>query len=109
MTDSNQIDIAFDVPVRDKNPLRFTLKGKSHVLVFQPPKQAVMVLPMLDAKEDIEAAKAAFEWLDDGLSEDDQKHIEDRLRDEKDDLDIDTITEVVKGLVAKISGGRPTT
>jgi hypothetical protein len=101
-------DLSFKVAPRRKDAITFDLEGNPHVYTFTPPKQADMVLPMLDAENDLSAAKAAFEWLDDGLSEEDREHIAARLRDKNDDLDIDTIEEVVTALVEK-AGGRPTT
>ena len=100
-------DISFKVAKRRKEVITFDLEGSDHQYEFTPPKQADMVLPMLDADSDLMAAKAAFEWLDNGLSEADQKHISDRLKDKEDDLDIDTIEEIVTSLVEHVSG-RPT-
>jgi len=79
------------------------------VYTFNPPKQAVMVLPVLAAKNDdgIEQTRAALEWLDEGLTPEDRTHLEDRLRDAEDDLDFDVLGDVVEGLMEKIAG-RPT-
>lgn len=101
-------DLSFKVAPRRTEAITFDLQGNDREYSFVPPKQADMVLPMLGAENDLMAAKAAFEWLDSGLSEEDRAHISARLKDPKDDLDIDTIEEVVTALVEK-AGGRPTT
>lgn len=101
-------DLSFDVAPRRKAVVTFTLGGQPHIYKFKPPKQAAMITPMMTAASDLDAAKAAFQWLDRGLSEADRKRISDRLKDEEDDLDIDTIEEVVTTLVERGSG-RPTT
>jgi len=101
-------DLSFKVAKRRTDAITFDLEGSAHVYSFVPPKQAAMILPMLDAESDLEAAKAAFEWLDTGLSQEDQDHLSGRLKDPKDDLDIDILEEVVSGLVERVSG-RPTT
>jgi hypothetical protein len=101
-------DLSFEVAPRRKKPITFRLGGETHVYKFTPPKQAGMVKVMINAGSDLEAAKSAFDWLDKGLSEEDRKRISDRLLDEEDDLDIDTVESVVSTLVEKVSG-RPTT
>jgi hypothetical protein len=100
-------DISFKVAARSRKPITFDLGG-GHEYTFTPPKQAEMVLPMLDADNDLEAARAAFEWLDKGMSEEDRAHLSARLRDPEDDLDIDVLEDVVSALVEQ-TGGRPTT
>lgn len=102
-------DLSFEVAPRRKKPITFDLGGDAHKYRFTPPKQAGMIMPMLTAENDLEAARSAFEWLDRGLSEDDRARIKARLEDEDDDLDFDTIEEVVTKLVERLSGERPTT
>lgn len=102
-------DLSFKVAIRRKDVITFDLGDDEHVYSFVPPKQADMVLPMLDADgDDLLAAKAAFSWLDDGMSEEDRAYLTARLKDKEDDLDIDTIEEVVTSLVERVSG-HPTT
>jgi hypothetical protein len=91
-------DLHFKVASRRTKPITFTLDGEDHEYSFTPPKQADMVLPMLEADDDIEAARAAFAWLDDGLSEEDRERISKRLKDKKDDLDIPQVQDMVNGL-----------
>ena len=100
-------DLSFKVAKRRTDTITFELEGDDHVYSFAPPKQAAMVLPMLDADGDMEAARAAFAWLDKGLSEEDQTRISTRLRDPEDDLDIPVLEEIIEGLV-EATGGRPT-
>ena len=68
---------------------------------------------LLDEEGDDDAAglrssRAIFAWLDKGLSKEDQEHIEARLRDEDDDLDFDTLGDIIQKLMERVSG-RPTT
>lgn len=101
-------DLSFKVATRRTDPVTFEFEGEDHEYSFTPPKQASMVLPMLGADSDMEAAKAAFEWLDNGLSESDRERVTARLKDPNDSLDIPNIEEVVTGLVEFVSA-RPTT
>jgi hypothetical protein len=101
-------DLSFKVAKRRTDAITFDLEGSKHEYSFVPPKQATMVLPMLEARSDLEATKYAFEWLDNGMSEEDRKHLSDRLRDPKDDLDIPHLEEVITAIVERVSGN-PTT
>jgi hypothetical protein len=102
-------DLTFKVAKRRNDPITFQVEGEDYEYSFTPPKTAEMVLPMMEAGENgLMATKAAFEWLDTGLSEDDQKHLEARLRDPKDDMDVSALEDIVVGLVEAV-GARPTT
>lgn len=101
-------DLSFKVGTRNKAPITFDIEGSDHQYTFVPPKQAEMVLPMLDnADNELVAAKAAFEWLDKGMSQEDIAHMESRLRDPQDNFDIPHLEEIVTGLVERV-GARPT-
>lgn len=112
-------DLEFKVAKRRTAPITFTLgvapgqkvtQQGSHVYSFTPPKSAVMMMPVLDVDEptDIGMTKATFNWLSEGLSEEDSDRIMARLRDKKDDLDIDTLADVIQGLSEQIAA-RPST
>jgi hypothetical protein len=102
-------ELSFKVGRRSKEPITFDIEGNDHEYTFTPPKQAEMVLPMMqNAENELKAAKAAFEWLDMGMSDEDIAHMEARLRDSKDDFDIPHLEDVVSGLVEAV-GARPTT
>ena len=102
-------DLAFAVAARRREPITFTLGDDKHVYSFDPPKNAVLVLPVLNAPtgDGIEQTRAALAWLDTGLSKKDQDRLEARLRDPEDDLDFDILGKIVEGLMEKLSG-RPT-
>lgn len=131
-------DLEFEVAKRRTKPITFALGGDNallekaieadeeagvegkaevrgrdnHEYTFTPPKSALMLMPVIDGSSDgdgLAVTKATFDWLGDGLSLEDQKRINDRLKDNKDDLDIDTVSEVIKALSERASGGRPTT
>lgn len=103
-------DLEFQVARRRKQPITFKLNPEPHEYVFTPPKTAIMVLPIIDSSDtgEIELTRASFDWLADGLSEEDELRIFNRLRDPEDDLDVDTIQEVVTKLGEKVTA-RPTT
>jgi hypothetical protein len=128
-------DLEFDVAVRRSEPITFTLGGANallraaveakgedpgkpekrgvddHVYSFDPPKSAVMLMPVLengDGNGGIAMTKATFDWLGQGMSKEDNDRILARLKDPKDDLDVDTLSNVVEALSSKVAG-RPTT
>lgn len=106
------------VPATDQQPeipAQPEVRGKDdHVYTFTPPKSAVMLMPLIEpgeggaAEQNLAVTKATFDWLGSGLSESDSQRIQTRLRDPKDDLDIDTLATVVQRLSENV-GGRPTT
>ena len=74
-------DLTFRTARRRTEPITFTVEGDDYVYNFMPPKTAAMVLPMLDnAENGLMATKAAFEWLDKGLSPEDQERIFDEFQ-----------------------------
>lgn len=113
-------DLQFTVAKRRSEAITFTLgveagekvtKEAEHVYTFTPPKTARMMMPVLDADDEVSElgmTKATFDWLGDGLSEQDMERIKKRLRDPKDDLDIDTLGTVIQGLSEKVNA-RPST
>ena len=106
-------DISFKVAARRDTPITFDLQGSDHVYTFRAGKQATVFMPLLSqdstgpGQSELQQARAMFEWLDNGLSEDDRKHLSDRLNDPEDDFDFDTLGDVVSGLMEKVTG-RPT-
>lgn len=121
-------DLEFDVAKRRAEPITFRLGGdtllepahdeeparygrEDHEYVFTPPKSAVMLMPILEPDGDNEGlglTKATFDWLGTGLSIEDRERVIGRLKDQRDDLDIDTLTEIVSKLSERVAG-RPTT
>ena len=91
-------------------PIEFTLDGEDYV--FTPPKLARMTADLFGFGDDDEAqdgvAKAAMDWLSDGLPEEQRERIISRLRDPDDDFDVPDLTDIIKWLVSKVSG-RPST
>jgi hypothetical protein len=139
MNEPTVADLEFEVAKRRTKPITFSLGGGNallqpaveadeeagveaqaevrgaddHEYSFIPPKSALMLMPVIDGSASgdggLAVTKATFDWLGEGLSLEDQKRINDRLKDNKDDLDIDTVSEVIKALSERASGGRPTT
>ena len=101
------MSLEFKTAKRRIDPINFTLDGRA--MTFIPPKSAVMVLPVIDnAADETAILRATFDWLGEGLGEDDIAFLLNRLRDKEDDLDIDGLGEIVQGLGEEIAG-RPTT
>lgn len=103
-------DMEFAVAQRRKQPITFTLAGDDHEYMFTPPKTAVMLLPIIQSAEETQAGmlRASFEWLGDGLSEEDNLRIVARLKDDEDGFDIEDLGKVSQGLSEKVAA-RPTT
>ena len=114
MSDSVVFD--FDVTPKDRKPVQFRLTGDPHVYRFIPPKDAVMMMPVFESATDskqngglgLGLTKSTFDWLGQGLSEQDHDHLLARLRNPEDDLDIEDLSTVVERLTER-AGGRPTT
>lgn len=129
-------DLEFDVAPRRREPITFRLGGSNavvrpaegpsdefpdgreaergvddHTYTFNPPKNAVMLMPLMDGSTGsvgLGLTKATFDWLGKGMSQEDNDHLLARLRDEEDDLDIPTVEKVIEALSEKVAG-RPTT
>jgi len=95
-----------------KKPIPFAIDEDEYV--FTPPKVATIATDLfddLDSDDETRAtssARAAFDWLSNGLPEKQAERIKTRLKDPDDDLDLPDIVEVIKWLLGKVSG-RPTT
>ncbi len=129
-------DLEFDVAVRRSEPITFKLnkgsptallepgvesenEGESraevrglddHEYVFNPPKTAVMIMPLMNGGDasGLSLTRATFDWLGEGLSKEDNARLLARLRDVKDDLDTSTVEKVIEKLTERVAG-RPTT
>lgn len=103
--------LEFKVAKRRKDVLPFSLEGDDHVYQFVPPKQAKIFMGLLEGEggsDQANMARSVFDWLGAGLGEDEVNVIIARLKDDDDDLDIDTLTDVITGLTEAIAA-RPTT
>jgi len=85
-----------------KNPIPFMIDGRE--FVFTPKKLAGPVLRMLDGDNNV---GGVLDWFAEGLTPEDEDFLSKRLADEEDELDIDTILEIVEGLIEQMVG-RPT-
>lgn len=106
-------DFVFEVAARAVEPITFEITGEKHVYKFTPPKQALMVLPLLqaDGVDDEQATimfyQARFAWLKKGLSEKDAARLVARLEDLDDPFDSEHLGNLIEQLTEHISG-RPT-
>lgn len=97
-------------------PVTFTLglepdqgeHEEPHVYNFNPPKQAAMMLPVLESGgSDASLVTGPVRWLIEGLGDDDTERIMGRLRDPDDDMDFEFLQGVINALVKQVSQ-RPT-
>lgn len=93
-------DLVFKTAKKNRPPIEFTLDG--HTYTFKPPKIARAVMPVFDGVAS--DMKAGLDWLGDGLSEEDNKVLLDRLRDPKDDFDFDDLEPIIEQLVQEMTG-----
>lgn len=93
----------FTTAKRRAKKITFILDGED--FEFAAPKTAPAMLAMFDGTPE---AKATFDWLGEGLPEDQTERLIARLKDPKDDFDVDNLEVIVKWLMEQVSG-RPTT
>lgn len=96
-------ELVFSTTPKKRKIIPFEIDGRT--LEFTVPKKAIATMGVLDGKM---GAYLNVEWLGAGLSDKDQEYIAARLRDPKDDFDIDEIKKICEGLIAEASD-RPTT
>lgn len=124
-------DLEFDVRPRNTAPITFRLGGNTllepareanpetgegareaiygpaeHEYVFTPPKNAIMLMPLMGGSDaqvaGLGLTKATYDWLGEGLSKEDNERIIARLRDPKDDLDAPDLEKVVEALADRV-------
>lgn len=95
----------FKITKRSREPIEFDIEGDDYTYVFTPPKTATAVLPVLDGEAS--EIKATLNWLSDGLPEEQNTHLINRLKDPKDDLDLEDVGGYVERLM-EIMAARPT-
>ena len=96
----------FTTAKRRNAAIEFTLDGVTYS--FTPPKQAALILDVLDgADSEVEQARALYDWLGDGLGEEQANALVARLRDPDDDLDWVQLFEIAQWLQEEATG-RPT-
>jgi hypothetical protein len=92
----------FTTAAKRRKAITFTIDGTE--FEFTSPKQAGMVLDYLENGDEM---GALFDWMNEGLGEEQAAVIESRLKDPKDDFDIKELTDIARWLVEE-STGRPT-
>lgn len=99
---------------RRVKPIGFAIDDTEYE--FNPPKQAGMVLPILDKAQRVgtpdenmvKAAAAYYDWFFDGLDEVAGKQIVARLSDPEDDFDTTNLDGIIEWCQKQVAG-RPTT
>lgn len=96
----------FKTAAKARTAIEFDLDEVSYK--FIPPKSAAMIMPMLDGDGgDMAVVQAGLGWLKDGLSDEQYATLTGRLRDPKDDFDLDDLQEIVEYLVEQAANDRP--
>lgn len=100
-------------------PKKFTTAAKARTAIefeldevkfkFTPPKEAAMIMPILEGGGDEMAiVRAGLDWLKAGLHEDQYAIIVARLKDSEDDYDLSDFQDLIEYLIeAKAAGDRP--
>lgn len=106
------VDIEVTTTPRVTKPMTFSIQGgedpvtgENHTYTFKPPKVAPIILDMYESPDDM--VKILFDWLGEGMSEEDNNILLGRLRDPEDDFEIYSLRQLLDGIIAKVSG-RPT-
>lgn len=98
----------FTVARRNTEAIPFTIEGDETAYTFTPPKRSLMVMPILDGSgQDTAAIKVLFDWVGAGLPKRQVDKLKSRLRDPKDDFDVDGLEEIAQWLIEEVSA-RPT-
>lgn len=82
-----------------------TFKIDDDEYTFTPPKMAPALLGMLEGETEM---KATFDWIGQGLAEGEEERLIGRLKDPKDDFDLDNLETITRWLMEQVTG-RPTT
>jgi hypothetical protein len=106
-----------------RQPIKFTVAGKDpddpeqgRELAWRPQKIYTMIdgsgmLDGVDANDPAagaKALKAQGDWLGNGLTDEDNEWLAARLKDADDWLDLGTLNEITRELMALVTGKRPT-
>jgi hypothetical protein len=97
----------FTTAKRRTKPIVFDLDGDTYH--FTAPKTAGMVLTVIDNGEAGDAnspfaAKATLDWLSQGLPDEENARLIERLRDPKDDFDFPDLGPIIEYLVEQATG-----
>lgn len=96
----------FTTAKRRSKPIEFELDGEAYH--FTAPKTAGMVLDVLSHgagdPNSPAAAKATLDWMSQGLPEEENARLIERLRDPKDDFDFADLGPIIEFLVEEATG-----
>lgn len=97
--------LEFQTAKKRKDIIEVTIDGDLYH--FTPQKSAGAMLALAEG-DYATMMKKTFDWLGDGLPEEESKRLIERLKDKDDDFDISDLQEVIRLLQEEING-RPTT
>ena len=104
----------FQTATRRERVIEFMVDAD--VFHFNPPKRIALVLDSIGLRDGsdpdnvdprLAPVKSMFDWLGQGLPQEESDRLIERMRDPEDDLDIDDVAEIVKWLMEQVAG-RPT-
>lgn len=101
----------FSTKERERQVVSFTLDGEQYT--FTPPKRAELVMSVISTVglsrpiTEGESLRDLLNWFSEGLGEEQNERIMERLADKEDDFDLAGVTEIARWLVGQTSG-RPT-
>lgn len=100
----------YTTPKREQVVVEFMIDGVK--FAWTKPKNASMAMPIIDAEpgQDREIAnlKALFDWIGNGLPDEQEELLEKRLRDPEDDFDVEDLNAIVEILLEEASAVPPT-
>lgn len=98
--------LEFTSAKKRRDPIPFTLDGDEYE--FTPPKNSFLALRVIDDDPGDSYIKLTMDWLGEGLPKAQVNRLMKKLRDPKDDLDVEDVEKVAEKLLETVSG-RPTT
>lgn len=96
----------YKTPKKTKQTVEVDIDGRT--VKFTKPKDAVLVLPMIDGGDANAQVKALFDWVGQGLNKKDEAWLESRLRDPSDDFDLSDLNAIVELITGELSSVPPT-
>lgn len=106
MTDA---PLVIGVAKKNDEPIRFKFADSAKIYKFHAIKIYSFMAPLLGENvTELEEVKELRKWVFAGLSDADREHLESRLNDPKDSLDVAELGETAKSLL-EVIGSRPST
>lgn len=96
----------FTTAAKARTAIEFELDEVKYT--FTPPKSAAMMMPLLEgSNDDMGVVRAGLDWMKQGLDDEQYAAIVNRLKDPKDDFDLEDFEAITEWLVEQVSNERP--